>query len=198
MSSITLIRGLPGSGKTMLGKTMVMNYPDAVLYLNPDEVDVNSADFCAFLESDSHRPASIRTKLYRYNLQLAMSATRTGVDVIWDQPWSRVDGLVYTIDEIKSVAPESAVSLIEVHIEPEEATRRVRERIANGGHGPSEETMDRFIQEFGEIDINCIPGIEKVIRVSGEAEPDPHHIISRIRDTHGEKDFPRPAFSDRE
>ena len=131
-------RGLPGAGKTTTIKLAMQKSDIEFVYLNPDEIDLNGMS---------------KKELYRWMLDEAIRNLLIGKHIIWDQPWTSTQGLddtLFNLNHFLHIGWHKP-TIFEFNVDPEISKTRVKERKNNGGHGPSENTMEKFILTYGDI-----------------------------------------------
>tara|TARA_B100001245_G_scaffold67143_1_gene46838 strand:- start:6009 stop:6629 length:621 start_codon:yes stop_codon:yes gene_type:complete len=151
---LVIIRGIPGSGKSYLSLRLqaALGGSKDVEVLDPDAINQQSADYqelVAKLRSDT-----VDEKLYpyRYLRAKAYDAIEAGKILIWNQPFISFDGITKTIERLMTHAKENgkdlSVIVVEVELNKDLARARVADRKQQGGHGPSEGTLERFMRDY--------------------------------------------------
>src|SRR3989344_3573670 len=98
---LMIIRGLPGSGKsTLTNELLKLTDLSNAIRLNPDFVQIDSPEFVKFCLT---RPKDLPLKklVYRFLLYSACEKLPTGGQVIWEQPWRKLELLRLTLENIK-------------------------------------------------------------------------------------------------
>lgn len=170
---IILIRGIPGSGKSYLASHLAKTFRnDEVVLLDPDTIDQKSE--CYRLHSVGQLSEGVDPKLlpYRFLRSKACLGIQEGKIIIWNQPFTDVAIFQKMTDRFKQHAKEHqqklGIVVVEVKVNPQLAQQRVQTRKDNGGHGPSQNTFTRFVQDFTR---NSLDGYQK-IEVDGTASID--------------------------
>lgn len=98
---IIFLRGLPCSGKSTLAKRLSNLYKWNVI--SPDNINFSNSAFKKLLKQiDNEASANLKFIKYLYNLNLAEKYLHDSKNVIWEQPWSKGDGLKKTILNFKT------------------------------------------------------------------------------------------------
>jgi len=150
---LVLIRGLPGGGKSYLAAELVKALgPQNVLSLDPDKIDLTSAEYKAFSEQKSKEGIEKIYHPYRWSREKAYEAITANKIVIWNQPFTNAGGFNRTVTNLEEYALHRGKKLphlvVEVEIDPEIAKARVEDRKRQGGHGPSAEAWEKFIADY--------------------------------------------------
>lgn len=154
---LVIFRGIPGCGKTILNQEVqkrVMN-ATSIETIDPDLIDKNDSRYGIFITylRESELDLEDRHYLYRYLLDKATKALKNGKVVFWDQPFTDLEGLAYTIRRIiknvvNSGGPETKVLIVDIETPRDKALERIRRRKENGGHGPTTQTFLNFVGSF--------------------------------------------------
>ncbi|HSX39096.1 MAG TPA: AAA family ATPase [Candidatus Saccharimonadales bacterium] len=165
--NLVVLRGLPGSGKTVLANNLA-NYFDLNVF-DPDQIDKSKSDFLDFINSLSEE-LPLRRKMYRYLLSQVNTDLNSGKSVIWSQPWRKIDRLVLTIKNIQhylkpiiqydempiyTLKNELAfnVVVIELNISTEESRNRVSKRYIEGNHTWDGSNLELFNSSFEDYNL---------------------------------------------
>lgn len=184
-----IIRGIPGSGKTTIATEISKRLSsDSFLILDPDLLGDRTEvyqDFCGTLKTFG---VSEKFFPYRFLLAQARDALMLGKTVVWDQPFTDQEGLAYTVRKLrKEVDPNLRALIIEVNVPIEIARARIKDRKIKGGHGPSDDVFDSFIERYrslagdtslriiavdgsGDLDIAVSVIVEAVEEINGDRE----------------------------
>jgi hypothetical protein len=144
---LVLVRGLPGAGKTKFSRKLTSRIEESI-HLNPDEIEKND-EYRTFSKRLGQDGVSEVFHPYRYLRERAVDGLRKGGLIVWEQPWSSMEGINITVDHLRErVTGEMRVLIVDVDIEPEEAWRRVKKRLESGGHGPDKQVFNRFVEDY--------------------------------------------------
>lgn len=164
-----LVRGLPGSGKSFITDKFVQTLqPGEVIVLDPDKVDTNSQGYTEHIKAMQEQGVDERLHVYRYLRGLAYDGIAAGSIVIWNQPFTNLDIFNKMVANFRLQAEQHDVALdvlvVEIEIDPILAKTRVETRKEAGGHGPSEQTFQRFSDDY----VSFAPENYDVISVRGD------------------------------
>lgn len=180
-SPVTLIiRGIPGSGKSMLAKRIASYIPDSsqVLTLDPDAINYESAEYIDFTENLSQKNPDLDASFYpyRYLVHTAKSAIGNDKIILWNQPFGSGKKLALVLKRLtgfyQEYQKEPNILIIEVEIDHNTAWERVTARKAIGGHGPSSEKFTNMVATYEkELHVYGIEGYP-IYRVNGAGNVD--------------------------
>jgi len=151
---IIIIRGLPGSGKTSLAHQLTREIGSDIVIVDPDSIETASSEYVEFVEQLVSEEPEIDSKIipYRFLLNRATKALLEERVIIWNQPFSDLEGLDYTIKkltkEMKNNGKNVTVLIVDIEISEEIAFTRNKDRILRGEHGPDKKTFLRFVHDF--------------------------------------------------
>jgi thymidylate kinase len=150
---LILIRGLPGSGKTYVAEALRKSLgKENVVMLDPDATDRGSEEYAKFTEALTQDGVDPKFFPYRYLRAQAHEGIRAGKTIIWNQPFTHLDGFNKTVLNLRNYASERQASLpilvVEMELDPALAKARVESRKQAGGHGPTESTFNRFDGDY--------------------------------------------------
>lgn len=151
---LVIIRGVPGSGKTYLTNELQKTIgTDGVAVLDPDSIDQDTAEYSDFSQSLSAEGIDLKFHLYRYSRAKAHQAIIDNKIIIWNQPFMDFDSLEKTIVNLQTYATDNNTTLpiviVEVEVDAKTAKTRIDERKQQGGHGPSDNTLEaRFFNRY--------------------------------------------------
>lgn len=157
LPAVVLVRGLPGSGKSYLAKALQKSLleqfgPDSVIMLDPDAIDYKAQDYLDFCVSLTEEGVEAKFHPYRFLRAKAHTAVSAGKFIIWNQPFTDFGGFNRTVTSLETYAKDHHIVLpilvVEVEIDHVTAKERVFNRKSQGGHGPSEDTFNRFIRDY--------------------------------------------------
>ncbi len=155
--TLILVRGIPGSGKTYLADRLKKALAakvgaHKVVTIDPDATDRSSTEYLRMVKDLTAQGVDSKFYPYRFTRAQAHAGLEARNIIIWNQPFTDLDGFEKTIKNLRIYAAEHdtrlPVLVVEVAIDPKIARQRVAERKAQGGHGPSEATFDRFINDY--------------------------------------------------
>lgn len=114
-SYLIFLRGLPGSGKTTLSNYLKELFSLSIY--NPDNIsidDINRID--PFLIS--FKKDRIKNIKYRFILNKVMGDILNHKNILWEQPWRKIENITITIENInKQIKYNQRKSLIFIIIE---------------------------------------------------------------------------------
>ena len=150
---LVLMRGLPGSGKSYLAAALrdaLGN--DKVVMLDPDATDYEGEEYKKHVQKLTEEGVDSKLHAYRFLRSKAYAGIADRKIIIWNQPFSNLEIFKKMVKRMEDCAEENKVSLsiliVEVEIEPDIAKSRVEKRKKGGGHGPSDNTFQRFINDY--------------------------------------------------
>jgi len=152
-STLILIRGVPGSGKSYLAMALEESFGKGhVLILDPDKVDLKSPEYLAFSDSLTKDGVELKFHPYRWSRAQAYDAIKANKIIIWNQAFTHLDGFNKTVINLQTYATDHGVHLpllvVEVEIHEHIARQRVAEREQQGGHGVPSKAFARFINDY--------------------------------------------------
>lgn len=150
---IILVRGLPGSGKTHIAFALreALGEHDVVM-LDPDATDYESKEYAEHVAAQTAEGVDPKLHAYRFLRGQAYQGIAEHKIIMWNQPFTNLEIFNKMVANFKIQAEEHNVQLpilvVEVEINPEVAKQRVEARKAAGGHGPSDNTFTRFVNDY--------------------------------------------------
>jgi len=150
---VILIRGLPGSGKTYLARALQEAIGgDRVVMLDPDAIDFQSQEYLEHVKKLTAEGVDPQLHAYRFSRAKAYKGIEDNKIIIWNQPFTNLEICNKMAGRLRHHAQEHKLDLsilvVEVMLDPAVAKQRMVERKQAGGHGPSEETFTRFINDY--------------------------------------------------
>lgn len=154
---LILIRGLPGSGKSYLAKALQKSLSKSigkgsVVMLDPDATDYKGKEYQALTKALTEQGVDTKFHPYRFLRGQAHAGISSHKIIIWNQPFTSFDGFNKTVINLQNYATEHNVRLpmlvVEVELDHHTAKTRVESRKQEGGHGPSDDTFTRFVNEY--------------------------------------------------
>jgi len=158
--TLVFVRGLPGSGKSYFANELqkAINNSlgqDTVVMLDPDATDYDSKDYVDLVASLSAKGVDSKFHPYRFLRARAHGGITSNKVIIWNQPFTNFDGFNKTVINLQAYAKEHKIELpimvVEVETDHETAKARVLQRKQAGGHGPSDNTFERFKDEYASF-----------------------------------------------
>ncbi|MDO8728909.1 MAG: AAA family ATPase [bacterium] len=155
-----IIRGLPGSGKsTLVDRLVRLTDLSGAKRLDPDLVEVNAPEFTRFCIT---RPKDLPLKklIYRFLLSSACEELSVGGQVIWEQPWRKLELFRLTLENINvrgyhlsEIADYPfVIAIVEIYLPTDEVYRRVASRYQAGQHPLTTEDFADFVQSSDSFD----------------------------------------------
>jgi thymidylate kinase len=154
---LILIRGLPGSGKSYVAQALQKTLSDSVgadsiVMLDPDATDYTSKAYRELSDELTKQEVDAKFHPYRFLRAQAHNGITSSKIIIWNQPFTSFDGFNKTVINLQNYATEHNMELpmlvVEVEVDSETAKTRVVDRKQQGGHGPSDDTFTRFVNEY--------------------------------------------------
>lgn len=152
-TTVIFIRGLPGSGKTYLANLLKKALGDqAVVMLDPDATDYDSPEYLEHTKNLTAEGVDPKLHAYRFLRAKAYDAIGVRQTLIWNQPFTNLEIFNKMVERLRTHAAEQNVELdilvVEVNLDPQIAKERVTRRKQAGGHGPSDATFTRFVEDY--------------------------------------------------
>ena len=169
---VLLIRGIPGSGKSYFAQHLYEAIgANTAMLLDPDTTDYTSAAYMRHVQEQKNEGVDPKLHPYRYLRTQAYDGIAHGKIVIWNQPFSNLEILQKVAARLQEYAISKSkkltICMVEVAIDPTIAKERVMLRKNNGGHGPSDDTFQRFVRDYS----TAAPLGYKIIPINGLEDP---------------------------
>jgi adenylate kinase family enzyme len=150
---IILVRGLPGSGKTYIAKRLRKTLGEShVVMLDPDDTDYTSREYIEHSKAQTAEGVDKKLHPYRFLRSNAYKGIESDKIIIWNQPFTNLEIFHKMVGRLREHAAEHnkklAILVVEVEIDRELAKQRVDSRKQQGGHGPSDDTFNRFVDDY--------------------------------------------------
>lgn len=149
---LMIIRGVPGSGKSYLAAALHDTIGDRVTLLDPDAINLDDPDFRAYSDDLTQQGVDAKFHVYRYVRDKAYQAIEDHKILVWNQPFTDLDGLKTTVLRLQTYAQEHNLPLpllvVEIEVDSQVAHQRVVQRKQQGGHGPDDERFGQFIDQY--------------------------------------------------
>ena len=150
---VVLIRGLPGSGKSYIANRLQNSLgKDITVMLDPDAVDINSQEYKNHVDEQIKEGVDERLHLYRFSRAKAYKGIEEDKIILWNQPFTNLDVFNKMVARLKDHASlhhkKMPILVVELQIDPDIAKERMLKRKQVGGHGPSDETWLRFVNDY--------------------------------------------------
>ena len=98
-----------------------------------------------------------------YLLDTAARSLLERKTVIWNQPFTDLEGLSYTIRKLfqltENVHPRFKSLIVDIEIPEDVAWKRVLKRQSIGGHGLTYERFLQFVRQFGRANLDGVSEI---------------------------------------
>jgi tRNA uridine 5-carbamoylmethylation protein Kti12 len=153
---LVLIRGVPGSGKSYL--TVALREAlgaDNMVVLDPDATDYTSKAYTDLSTSLTAEGVDAKFHPYRFLRAKAYDGITSNKIIVWNQPFTNLDGFNKTVINLQNYAKERNIQLpllvVEVNVSTDVAKARVVTRRQEGGHGPSAELFERYINDYVSV-----------------------------------------------
>lgn len=148
-----LLRGLPGSGKTYIATRLQAALgKDNVVMLDPDAIDITSKEYREHVKTQVAEGVDESLHLYRFSRAKAYQGIEDNKILMWNQPFTNLEIFNKMVGRLKDHAAahdkQMPIIVVEVEIDPSLAKARVEARKKSGGHGPSEKTWKRFVNDY--------------------------------------------------
>ncbi|CAN5656934.1 hypothetical protein BH23PAT2_BH23PAT2_05910 [soil metagenome] len=148
-----LVRGLPGSGKTYIATKLQDKLGnDRVVMCDPDAIDTNTKEYRDHVKAQIAEGVDESLHLYRFSRARAYQGIEDNKIIMWNQPFTNLEIFNKMVGRLTDHAATHnkhlPILVVEVEIDPSKARARVEERKKAGGHGPSEETWKRFVNDY--------------------------------------------------
>ena len=131
-----VIRGIPGCGKTSLA--VALSNKIVATVINPDTISINDLK----LSIDER----VKNLKYRQCLETAKDALRSGQNVIWEQPWRKVQNIKLTYESIMQSFATDALypvfTVVELPCDKDVAWERCKRKYN------SREQFNEFIMKY--------------------------------------------------
>lgn len=154
-SVLVFVRGIYGSGKSYLTRALERALRDDVVVLDPDAIDYESQTYKKHVEQQIEEGVEAALHAYRFLRARAYDGISNHKIIIWNQPFSNLEIFQKMIGRMQDHAAEQHVSLailiVEVELDPALARERVTGRKQRGGHGPSDETFTRLVNDYASF-----------------------------------------------
>lgn len=149
---LVFVRGMPGSGKSYLAAALEKALgKENVLMLDPDKIDLTAHDYTEFSKFLTAEGLDEKIHPFRWLRTSAYGGIKAHNIIIWNQPFTNEGVFNRLISHLQDYAQEHQIDLpvlvVEVKIDPTVAKDRVNQRKLDGGHGPSENTLNKRIAD---------------------------------------------------
>jgi predicted kinase len=150
---LILLRGLPGSGKSYLARALEAELGnDHIISLDPDATDYTSDAYLQHSKQLLTEGVDPKLHVYRFLRAKAYQGISDHKIVMWNQPFTNEEIFIKMIDRMETHAAEQSVKLhiliVEVEVDSDVAKARIAKRKSEGGHGPSDATFVRFMNDY--------------------------------------------------
>lgn len=139
--------------------------------LDPDAIDFDSPAYQEHTKTLTAQGIEGKLHPYRFLRAHAQRAISGHKIILWNQPFSLAGGFQRTIENLRAYAVDRNIRLpiltVEVAIDPIIAQARIADRKEQGGHGPSDERFERFVNEYVSF---ADMGQDHTITVQGDGD----------------------------
>ncbi|HSX49257.1 MAG TPA: AAA family ATPase [Candidatus Saccharimonadales bacterium] len=155
---LVIIRGIPGSGKSYLTNDIINKLSIDITIVDPDSINKESKTYKEFAHKLRSTEPEVEEKFYPYRFMLQIAHDRLNQKskppfVIWNQAFTDTEGLDYTVRKLKSLCNSQLnILIIQLDPHPEEAWKRIQERMQTGGHGMDSERFNSFVTKYQKIE----------------------------------------------
>lgn len=173
-STLILIRGIPGSGKSYIADALADSLGrENVVILDPDKIDLKGDAFRAYSNQLTADGIEEKFHPFRFLRQTGYDGISAGKTVIWNQAFNDFAGFEITVKRMQEFAEANDVALkvlvVEVETSPDVARSRIASRAAAGGHDVPEDKFDAFMSGYESFagrgyDTVAVDGGEEVSR----------------------------------
>lgn len=151
--TVIIVRGLPGSGKSYLAvKLQEALGSEKVVMLDPDNTDYESKEYKDHVEALTRDGVDPKLHAYRFLRAKAYKGIAMGKIIIWNQPFTNLDIFNKMVANLRLQAEQhnthAPILVVEVEVDQTVAKARVDTRKQQGGHGPSDNTFARFVNDY--------------------------------------------------
>ena len=182
--TVIFIRGIPGSGKSYLASALQESLGDEkVIMLDPDIIDYHSSEYAEHSRALSEEGVDSALHAYRFLRGKAYDAIVKNKIIIWNQPFTNLEIFNKMVGRLRTRATECSTELsvivVEVSLDPDTAIGRVTERKQAGGHGPSDNTLERRINDYRSFKASGYDVVN--VRGDGRVEDSVASIIKALK-----------------
>lgn len=149
---LILIRGLPGSGKTYIAFELEKALKQDVVMLDPDATDYESKEYAVHVKKQTKEGVDPKLHAYRFLRAQAYKGIEDHKIIMWNQPFTNLEifnkMVGRLLDHAATHKTHLPILVVEVEVDHDIAKQRVMKRKQEGGHGPSDNTLNRFINDY--------------------------------------------------
>lgn len=152
---LVFIRGLPGSGKSFLTDALQQAITTPMVVLDPDATDYTSEAYLTHVRNATAEGVDPSLHAYRFLRAQAQAGIAGAKIVLWNQPFTNrqiFQKMVVGLQAYAQAVPTKLhILIVEVSIPQSIARQRVTTRKQAGGHGPTDDTFDRFSADYASF-----------------------------------------------
>lgn len=154
--TVIIVRGLPGSGKSYLAvKLQEALGQGKVVVLDPDTTNYESKEYKDHTNALTKEGVDPKLHAYRFLRAKAYSGIASNKIIIWNQPFTNLEIFHKMVANLRLQAAEHntriAILVVEVETDQVIARARVDKRKQQGGHGPTDNTFARFVNDYASF-----------------------------------------------
>lgn len=153
LAVMILMRGLPGSGKSYIASALAEAVDkESIVMLDPDATNYESEEYKKHTKQLTEEGVDASLHAYRFLRGKAYQGIVDHKVILWNQPFTNLEIFKKMIERMQDHALEHKskllILIVEVEADPKVAKERIAKRKTEGGHGPSDATFTRFVNDY--------------------------------------------------